>query len=178
MKKLFTAIMCLFACTAWAAAGGANKGGMKMGTMKISSPAFADNQAIPDRYTCNGANISPPLRFEHIPAHAKSLALIVDDPDAPSGTWTHWMVWNMSPRTMELAERAEPREAVVGKNDFYHNSYGGPCPPSGTHRYFFRLYALDTVLETAGHATRTQLEKTMQPHIIEKAELMGTYTKK
>ncbi|WP_243373648.1 YbhB/YbcL family Raf kinase inhibitor-like protein [Geotalea sp. SG265] len=178
MKKFIIAFICLFACTAWAAAGGTKKGGTKMGTLKITSPAFADNQSIPDRYTCNGANISPPLRFENIPEKAKSLALIVDDPDAPSGIWTHWMVWNMSPRTQELAEKAEPREAIVGKNDFYHNSYGGPCPPSGTHRYFFRLYALDAVLQIAGHATRAQLEKAIQPHILEKAELMGTYSKK
>ncbi|ACM18703.1 phosphatidylethanolamine-binding protein [Geotalea daltonii FRC-32] len=175
MEKILAAMMIILACTALAIAGGAKKGGMKM---KISSPAFTDSQSIPDRYTCNGNNISPPLRFENIPARAKSLALIVDDPDAPAGTWTHWIVWNMSPRTRELAENAAPREAIVGKNDFYHNSYGGPCPPSGTHRYFFRLYALDAVLQTAGHATRAELEKALQPHIIETAELMGTYQKK
>lgn len=149
-----------------------------MTSLKISSPAFADTQSIPDRYTCNGANISPPLRFEGVPESAKSLALIVDDPDAPSGTWTHWMVWNMNPHTRELPEQAAPREAIIGKNDFYHNSYGGPCPPSGTHRYFFRLYALDAVLETAGHASRAEVDKAIQPHIIQQAQLMGTYHKK
>ncbi len=149
-----------------------------MGTLKISSPAFADNQSIPDKYTCNGANVSPPLRFENIPERTKSLALIVDDPDAPSGTWTHWMVWNITPRVGEIGENGVPKEAIVGKNDFYHNSYGGPCPPSGTHRYFFKLYALDAVLGLAGHATRAEFESTMLPHVIEKTQLVGTCAKK
>lgn len=149
-----------------------------MATMKLYSPAFADNETIPDQYTCNGANVNPPLKVENVPEHAKSLALIVDDPDAPSGTWTHWMVWNITPRITEIAENSVPREAIVGKNDFYHNSYGGPCPPSGNHRYVFTLYALDAVLELAGHGAREELESAMRPHIIEQTRLIGTCQKK
>jgi Raf kinase inhibitor-like YbhB/YbcL family protein len=146
-----------------------------MATMTITSPAFAPNGTIPSKYTCDGDNVNPPLHIDEIPPGTKSLALIVDDPDAPKGTWTHWIVWNINPRTPEIAENTVPRESYAGKNTWHRNSYGGPCPPSGTHRYFFKLFALDTVLPLAGNATREQLEEAMEGHVLARAELVGTY---
>ncbi|TGU74849.1 YbhB/YbcL family Raf kinase inhibitor-like protein [Geomonas terrae] len=146
-----------------------------MGEMRLTSPAFKDNGRIPARYTCDGDNINPELRIEHVPDGTKSLALVMEDPDAPNGLWVHWILWNMGPRTAELVEQAEPREVVIGKNSWGHNRYGGPCPPSSTHRYIFRLYALDTTLELAGTASKGQLDVAMQDHVIEEAVLTGLY---
>lgn len=146
-----------------------------MEAMRISSPAFADNGKIPSRYTCDGEDISPPLRLENIPERAKSLALIIEDPDAPSGLWIHWLVWNINPHQAEIAENSTPKESMVGRNNFERTSYGGPCPPSGTHRYIFRLFALDKVLALAGGATKKQLEEVMKPHILANAQLTGMY---
>ena len=149
-----------------------------MSKMKISSPAFADQEMIPERYTCDGEDISPPLSIENVPEGTKSLALLVEDPDAPSGLWVHWLVWNMPPATRKIGEDAVPQEAVLGKNDWHRNSYGGPCPPSGTHRYLFRLYALNTILDLAGSETKHQLQEAIEGHILEEATLTGTYSKK
>ncbi len=146
-----------------------------MGEMRLTSPAFKDNGRIPARYTCDGDNINPELRIEHVPEGTKSLALVMEDPDAPNGLWVHWILWNMGPRTTELVEQAEPREVVIGKNSWGHNQYGGPCPPSSNHRYIFRLYALDTTLELAGTASKGQLDVAMQDHVIEEAVLTGLY---
>lgn len=143
--------------------------------MKISSPAFRHNDSIPAKYTCDGADVNPPLRFEDVPPNAKSLALIVDDPDAPRGTWVHWVVWNISPDTREVPEDSVPKGALQGMNDFRKIEYGGPCPPSGTHRYFFKLYALDTLLTLGKNADKASLEAAMQGHIISRAELIGRY---
>lgn len=147
----------------------------KMKELTIASPAFTDGKAVPARYTCEGRDINPPLTFEGIPAGARSLALIVDDPDAPVGIWIHWVAWNIPPDTREIGEGSLPTGAKQGLNDFGRNSYGGPCPPSGTHRYYFKLYALDTTLNLAASTTKAALEKAMQGHIVAEGRLMGTY---
>lgn len=146
-----------------------------MEALKLSSPAFKHNQQIPSKYTCDGKDVNPPLAIESVPAGAKSLALIVDDPDAPAGTWVHWVVWNIAIGTKEIREHAVPAGAAQGMNDFRKRDYGGPCPPSGTHRYFFKLYALDTMLNLDGSATKAALERAMKGHIIAQTELVGLY---
>ena len=143
--------------------------------LQIVSPAFRHNELIPKKYTCDGADINPPLLIENIPSGAKSLALIVDDPDAPVGTWVHWVVWNISPGTREIKEDSVPKGAQQGVNDFRKKDYGGPCPPSGTHRYFFKLYALDKVLNLGSNAKKGDLEGAMKGYILEKTELVGLY---
>ena len=148
----------------------------EVGNMKLSSPAFENGGAIPAEYTCDGADVSPALSFSDIPENAKSLALIVDDPDAPMGTWVHWVVWNIPPNTAGFS-KGENITFPQGKNDFGKLDYGGPCPPSGTHRYYFKLYALDTMLNLETGVTKKHLEDAMSGHIIEKVELMGTYSR-
>ena len=143
--------------------------------MKISSTAFAHNGQIPKKYTCDGSDINPPLKFEEVPANARSLALIVDDPDAPMGTWVHWVVWNIAPKTAEIKENSVPKGSIQGVNDFRKHAYGGPCPPSGTHRYFFKLYALDMPLNMSASAGKTALESSMKGHILAEAQLLGLY---
>lgn len=149
-----------------------------MDGLKISSDAFSHNGMIPKEHTCDGADRSPPLSIRNVPAKCRSLALIVDDPDAPRGTWVHWVVWNIAPGTAELPAGSVPREALQGTNDFGRPGYGGPCPPSGTHRYFFKLYALDGSPALAAGATRRQLEDAMQGHIVDSAELIGLYRRR
>jgi len=143
--------------------------------LQIVSPAFRHNELIPKKYTCDGADINPPLLIENIPSGAKSLALIVDDPDASVGTWVHWVVWNINPDTREIKEDSVPKGAQQGVNDFRKKDYGGPCPPSGTHRYFFKLYALDKVLNLGSNAKKGDLEGAMKGYILEKTELVGLY---
>jgi len=143
----------------------------EMGTMTITSPAFKHQEEIPSRYTCQGNNINPPLVFANIPAGTKSFALIVDDPDAPMGTWVHWVVFNIPQATVTVAEQSVP--GVSGSNDFGNNDYGGPCPPSGTHRYFFKLYALDTMLPLSAGSSKAAAEKAMQSHVLGEAVLIG-----
>jgi len=145
--------------------------------MKISSPAFAHNGVIPAKYTCEGEDINPPLEFSDVPNNARSLSLIVDDPDAPAGTWVHWLVWNIDPSLGRISEGQRNSDSLEGTTSFGRTGYGGPCPPSGTHRYFFKLYALDTILNLPTSASNQDLEKAMQGHIISQAELMGTYKK-
>jgi len=147
----------------------------KMGELKITSPVFDNNGTIPKKYTCDGMDISPPLFIENVPAGAKSLALIVDDPDAPVGTWVHWVLWNINPATKELKENRVPEGVQQGINDFRKNDYGGPCPPSGTHRYFFKLYALDNVTELNPGSKKADLEKSMKGHIISQTQIIGLY---
>ena len=151
--------------------------------IKLTSAAFIDGAAIPSPYTCEGANVSPPLAWDTLPASARTLALIADDPDAPGGTWTHWVYFNLPASVKALTENvpAEERPAVggmQGANDFRKTGYGGPCPPSGTHRYFFKLYALDTALSLASGATKDQVLKAMQGHIVAEGQLIGTYSKR
>lgn len=152
----------------------------------LTSPVFAPNGAIPKQYTCQGAEISVPLAWKDLPAGTKSLALIVDDPDAPDPaapqvTWVHWVLYNIPPGAVALKEAIKPGELPKGtregSNDWQRTGYGGPCPPVGRHRYFHKLYALDVVLPDLKRPTRAQLEKAMQGHIIEKSELIGTYQK-
>jgi len=147
-------------------------------TMKISSPAFEDNSPIPSKYTCDGEDINPPLEIKHIPEGTQSLVLIVDDPDAPSGTFLHWLVWNISPETNFIKENSLPAGAVQGKNDFGKENYGGPCPPFGQHRYFFRLYALDKKLNLPVGSKLKEVEKAMQGHILGESQLVGLYQRK
>jgi Raf kinase inhibitor-like YbhB/YbcL family protein len=146
--------------------------------MKISSPAFENNSKIPEKYTCDGENINPPLKIEGVPKEAKSLVLSVDDPDAPMGTFLHWLVWNIPPETNFIEENSLPEGAVQGKNDFGKENYGGPCPPFGTHRYFFKLYALDKILNLPTGSNLKEVEKEMEGHILDKAQLIGLYQKK
>jgi Raf kinase inhibitor-like YbhB/YbcL family protein len=143
--------------------------------LKVSSPAFSEGGMIPSKYTCDGSNVSPPLDIEHIPEAARCLALIMDDPDAPAGTWVHWVAWNI-PVTHHIHENEVHGE--TGLNDFGRTGYGGPCPPSGTHRYFIKVYALDSPIELPGQATKQKLEKGMSDHIIAYGELMGLYNRK
>lgn len=144
--------------------------------MKITSLAFENNTMIPAKYTCDGENISPPLSFSEIPEDAKSLVLIVDDPDAPGGTWTHWLVFNIDPKANGIAENSVPKDGIEGMTSFGKKGYGGACPPSGTHRYFFKLYALDTSLNL-NNPDKLKLEEEMQNHVLDKAELAGLYSK-
>ena len=143
--------------------------------MEISSPAFENNHAIPKIYTCDGKNINPSLLFSNIPQRAKNLALIVDDPDAPAGTWVHWIVFNIPTTTKEIAENSVPAGSTLGITSFGKPGYGGPCPPSGTHRYFFKLYALDTIIDASRKTTKAILEAEIQGHIIDQAETIGLY---
>ncbi len=147
--------------------------------MKISSPIFEHNQSIPTLYTCDGNNTNPPLAITEVPANAKSLVLIMDDPDVPTfvredGLWVHWLVWNIDPKTSVIKENTSDF-GVVGLNTRGVNAYGGPCPPDREHRYFFKLYALDTTLDLDTATNKDQLEKAMAGHIIEQAELIGLY---
>jgi Raf kinase inhibitor-like YbhB/YbcL family protein len=147
---------------------------MDIQNIKVFSSAFESNGTIPRKYTCNGQNINPPLEFEGIPEEADSLVLIMDDPDAPMKTFTHWIVWNIEP----IAKIEEDSiQGVEGITDFRKIGYGGPCPPSGTHRYFFRVYALDRQLELKAGANRKELESEMIGHIIAEGELMGKCSK-
>lgn len=153
------------------------KEGKKMGEMTISSTAFENNGNIPAKYTCDGMDVNPPLRFDNVP-EARSLALIVDDPDAPMGTWVHWVLWNIDPKTSEIREDSVPKGALQGINDFGKHDYGGPCPPSGTHRYFFKLYALDSTLNLDKNARKADVEKAMKGHILAQAQIVGLYRRK
>ena len=148
--------------------------------IKITSSAFGEGGMIPKPYTCDGKDISPPLQWSGVPDSAKSLALICDDPDAPMGTWVHWVLYNLPGDLKELPE-AIPSDktlkngATHGRNDFHKFGYGGPCPPGGTHRYYFKLYALDTVLDLEPGATKAALLKAMEGHILAQGQLMGKY---
>ncbi len=154
--------------------------------MQLSSPSFTSQGSIPEKYTCEGNDTSPPLAWSGVPPSAKSLALIVDDPDAPDPsapkmTWVHWVLYDVPPQTTALAEgasRTPPQGARDGLNDWKKPGYGGPCPPIGRHRYFFKLYALDTVLPDLGKPTKADLLKAMQGHVVGSAELVGTYEKR
>jgi Raf kinase inhibitor-like YbhB/YbcL family protein len=145
--------------------------------MKLVSTAFGHQQTIPDKYTCRGANVNPSLQFLEVPEQAKSLVLLLDDPDAPAGTWVHWLVFNMDPLTLGIEENRKPTSGIEGMTSFGNTHYGGPCPPSGTHRYFFKLYALDTVLELTPAADKKAVEQAMQGHIIDTTVLMGLVSK-
>lgn len=150
--------------------------------MKLESTSFSNNGSIPKQYTCDGEDLSPPLSWSEPPAETKSFVLICDDPDAPFGTFVHWVLYNLPPETRQLSENMSRNAefsngAVHGKTDFGKLGYGGPCPPSGTHRYFFKLYALDRQLDLGSGATKKQVEAAMKGHVLASAELMGRYTR-
>lgn len=153
-------------------------------TLTLTSAAFSHQGHIPSAYTCEGQDISPPLAWSGVPLAAKSLVLIVDDPDAPDPaapkmTWVHWVLYNIPPSASGLSKTVKdlPAGTLEGLNDWRRTGYGGPCPPIGRHRYFFKLYALDTVLPDLGNASKTKLEAQIKGHIIAQAELIGTYQK-
>ena len=148
--------------------------------IKLTSAAFKDGEPIPRAYTCDGANISPPLEWSGVPKSAKTIVIVCDDPDAPGGTWVHWVLYNLPADNIGVVENLPATETLKaggfqGKNDFGKTAYGGPCPPSGTHRYFFKIYALDSELPLKAGATRAELMKAMEGHIVVQGQLMGTY---
>jgi hypothetical protein len=168
-KKIWLFLLPALFIVAGVSLAGAAEGEAKM---KLKSPEFEHNGTIPKKFTCEGNDISPALSIEGMPEKAQSLALIVDDPDAPMGTWIHWVVFDIPPAA-EIKENTIPGKQ--GSNDFGRNNYGGPCPPTGTHRYFFKLYALDAKLNLKEGVSSRDLEKAMEGHVLDKAELIGLY---
>jgi hypothetical protein len=152
------------------------------GSIKLTSTAFKEGEPIPRQYTCNGVNVSPSLEWSGVPKSAKTLVIIADDPDAPSGTWVHWVLYNLPADNIGMVENLPATDELgaggfQGKNDFGKIGYGGPCPPSGTHRYFFKIYALDSELPLKSGATKAEVEKAMEGHVVAQGQLMGTYRK-
>lgn len=143
--------------------------------MKLTSPVFEHNGDIPSQYTCDGGNFNPPLTIAEVPENAQSLVLIVDDPDAPNGDWVHWLVWNIDPKTTNINEKNVPADAIEGLTSFNNRGYGGPCPPSGQHRYFFKLYALDRILDLDANANKNTLLQTIEGYVLDSVELIGLY---
>jgi Raf kinase inhibitor-like YbhB/YbcL family protein len=142
-------------------------------TLTVSSPSFKHNEQIPSKYTCDGINVNPALLIGSIPPKTKSLALIMDDPDAPNGTFDHWLLWNIPAKDKKVEENNAP--GIQGKNGKGENGYAGPCPPSGTHHYHFKIYALDSKLDLEAGSDKQELEKAMKDHILGFGELIGTY---
>jgi Raf kinase inhibitor-like YbhB/YbcL family protein len=182
MSSLLGLVLLAMACCGAIGAPAANK---ELAMMKITSPAFAHNGEIPQKYTCEGSDVSPPLAWSGVPANAKSLALIVDDPDAPDPkapqrTWVHWVLYNIPVTVTGLEEgvKSLPPGTLEGTNDWGRTGYGGPCPPIGRHRYFFKLYALDTTLPDLRKPNKAVLESAMKGYVLGQAELIGTYQKK
>ena len=171
MRKTITsgAVVILLAVIASFAAEGAR--------MKITSSAFQEGGNIPSKFTCDGSDTSPPFQITGVPSEAKSLVLIADDPDAPSGLFTHWLIWNIPPQTNSIAEGSVPK-GVQGTNDFGKSGYRGPCPPPGTHRYSFKIFALDRQLALRSGAKRGQVDAAMKGHVIAQGELVGRYSRK
>ena len=171
MRKLIStgaAVILLAAIAAFAA---------ETARMKITSSAFHEGGNVPSKFTCEGSDTSPPLQITGVPSGAQSLVLIADDPDAPSGLFTHWLIWNIPPQTTSISEGNAPR-GVHGTNDFGKSGYKGPCPPSGTHMYSFKVFALDRELDLHGGSKRSQLDAAMKGHVIAQGELVGRYTRK
>lgn len=151
--------------------------------IKITSSAFQDGGMIPAKYTCDGADVSPPLQWDNVPQGTKSIALICDDPDAPMGTWVHWVLFNLPADTRQLPEDVPPDKtlstgASQGTSDFGRIGYGGPCPPGGTHRYFFKIYALDSKLDLPAGARKDDLVEAMQGHSLGQGQLIGKYKRR
>ncbi len=145
--------------------------------INVQSPAFNNGENIPKKYTCDGEGINPPLTISHLPAGTKSLVLIVDDPDAPAGTFTHWALWNISPTVESIGENDTPAGATSGINSAGESDYAAPCPPSGTHRYFFKVYALDTIISLPTNTKINELSQTIEDHILDEGVLMGKYSR-
>lgn len=181
MRRTICFIIAAAACLVMQidAGGGTRARSPEVKKMQITSAAFTEGGSIPGKYTCDGADVSPPLKWT-APAGAKSYALICDDPDAPAGTWVHWVIFNIPAGTTSLDENVPPDRTVSGgaaqgTNDFRKIGYGGPCPPGGTHRYFFKIYALDSPLRLDPGATKTALLKAMEGHVIAQGQLIGKY---
>jgi Raf kinase inhibitor-like YbhB/YbcL family protein len=181
MNALF--VTALLGCLV--AAGGADKPNpQKVMNLQITSTAFSEGQPIPAKYSCEGSDISPPLQWTNAPANTKNFALIADDPDAPVGTWVHWVLYDLPPNTAGLPEDVAKTQFIAGNakqglNSWPRLGYGGPCPPPGKpHRYFFKLYALDTMLDFKPGATKKDVEAAMKGHILAEGQLMGTYQRK
>jgi Raf kinase inhibitor-like YbhB/YbcL family protein len=153
--------------------------GAKSEGMKITSPVFENQGKIPAKYACTGENVSPPLRIDNVPTGTKSLVLIVDDPDAPNGTWVHWVVYNIDPSVTDIAESSIPQSGIEALTSSGKRGYSGPCPPSGEHHYFFKLYAIDNPLSfyDPSSVDKKLLEEEMQGHILEQTELVGLFSK-
>jgi Raf kinase inhibitor-like YbhB/YbcL family protein len=171
-RRIFLVALFLFALSL-------SHGGGKM-DIKLKSSAFEEGGMIPKKYSCDGPNVSPPLEWESAPSGCKAFALICDDPDAPMGTWVHWVVYNIPARVNRLAEGISASKVLddgtlQGINDFRKIGYGGPCPPGGTHRYYFTIYALDAPLKLDSGATKSQLSRAMEGHILAQGQLMGKY---
>jgi Raf kinase inhibitor-like YbhB/YbcL family protein len=149
--------------------------GLEAADLMISSPAYENNGNIPKKYTCDGANINPPLKIENVPQQAKSLALIFDDIDAPGASYVHWILWNIEPATKEIKENSVPEGATQGTNDFKKQNYGGPCPPTRPHRYAFKVYALDARLDLSPDSKKADLEKAMKGHVIARSQCLGKF---
>ncbi len=184
MRKTLLIILTIFLvlpCTKNLYSTEKKKGGVPM-DITVTSTAFSEGGKIPSRYSCDGQDISPPISWTKGPTETKSYALISDDPDAPMGTWVHWVIYNIPATVTSLQENmpGQPRLAdgtLQGTNDFKRHGYGGPCPPGGTHRYYFKVYALDTKLDADPGITKKKLLKAMEGHIIARGELMGTYSR-
>lgn len=151
--------------------------------MQLTSPAFSEGADIPEQYTCDGKDLSPPLAWTDVPPGTKSLALICDDPDAPAGDWVHWVLFDVSPALSALPEGVPPQAEIAalgcqGRNDFRKTGYGGPCPPRGTHRYVFTLYALDRTLGLSADATKQHLVAALRGHVLAESRLTGKYTRR
>jgi Raf kinase inhibitor-like YbhB/YbcL family protein len=182
MKKNSSALVIVFIIMLPAACYAGKKGGIPM-PLQITSSAFADGSPVPSQYTCDGQDKSPPLNWDAPPAGCKSLALICDDPDAPGKTWVHWVCYDIPPQVKGIAEGCSKSDTIPGggkqgMTDFGSLGYGGPCPPSGVHRYLFKLYALDSMLNLPAGKTKKQVEAAMQGHILTRGQLVGTYTRK
>jgi hypothetical protein len=145
--------------------------------MKLTSSAFGDGGKLPSKYSCDGEEINPPLQISDVPVDAKSLAFIMDDPDTPDGIFTHWIMWNLNSQLKEIQENSVPAGATEGTTSIETSGYVGACPPSGMHRYMFKLFALDTTLDLSETTTSEQLQKAMEGHVLEQAVLMATYTR-
>lgn len=167
MKRILLALILIVGCTQVEEV-------IQLGELRLTSPSFEAGGKIPAKYSCEADNVNPELNISGIPEGTVSLALIMDDPDAPGGTWVHWVVWNI-PVTNKIAEDSIP--GTQGKNSWNSNQYGGPCPPSGTHRYVFKLYALNIELELPEAARKQELEQAMTGHILASTQLMGTYNR-
>jgi Raf kinase inhibitor-like YbhB/YbcL family protein len=144
-----------------------------MKRLLVKSPVFENKKYIPVNYTCDGVDVNPPLTIEGAPEETKTLVLIVDDPDCPTGTFDHWIVWNIPPTTRKIEENTVP--GTEGMSSYRKHAYGGPCPPYGTHRYFFKVYALDTQLDLKSNSTKKDVEKAMENHVLAEGELVGLY---
>lgn len=149
-----------------------------MDKLIVTSPAFAKNSLIPARFTCDGENVNPPLSIGNIPLFAETIVLIVEDPDAPLGTWDHWIVWDIPAKSKNIEIRENTSPGIQGINDFNNHKYGGPCPPTGKHRYFFKAYAIDTVLDLSADSKKAEVMDAIKGHVIAEGQVIGLYQRK